>query len=1751
MAGGAGQNICPTCGTNNPIGAGFCRSCGTPLPQALEQRESLSSTENTPPPAAPSPPGGGSRLSRLAEARRKKEQSQPQSQSGGNDWLSSLRSDAAAVPLPVNDEDDEAPIMEEFVDTSRPAASSSAYGLEGNPSAPFDGSQTQDVPDFRSRLGAADSSPTSDDFLSRLRQEEPASSGEDDFFANLRSQEPAQDDFFANLRAEESSAQEEDDFLARLRGESAPAQDGDDYLSRLRGESSSDESDDFLSRLRGDTASGQGEDDFLVRLRGEEKSASSDENDFFASLRAEESSAQSEDDFLARLRGEESSSDGATTFDLNFDLAPQDETPASNPPAFGGARSRTQQTGPLFADGAFLDESQEEGEVPLFDSTEVFNPPPPPVQPETETDFDPRRGATGFLPTWLRELDPNNPGGGSSAQSSPASDEPAGPFKLGTDELGLKPFAPAEPSFSSKTTPADDTANVPDWLRDVSAGAPATPDKSVDDTPEWLKDLESQNTTKPQIEGDLPAWLRDISATNSPKAPSRPTFGDDEVAATLNFAFGDDATPRDPYDNDELPPFEVKPGTLPPEALRTGLTGELGDLPPLPSGIEIPSYLEDTKEEPASAIPPLPALDNLFVEETAQGEEVPFDLPPLPAFDGVSLEDEQAEPGYTALWGSGLAPWLRGLEPPSVEVPGELPPLDFPVIGIPAESAEFERFEEEKLPAATFTPPADEDVAALFEEPPSITDQELLSTSRTDGSTRYKETRPFSLRDVLRQTDSLAGGMDFVEAAEQREKERREAENADYEPQYSEPSFNRDPAPFSMSDLQSLPPDTSQELGSEAEPEAIPDWLRNHVAEQAAFTAPDRFQTSDQKTSPEATEAVPDWLQAETVAPSLETEAAEAVPDWLNSQTGAETAEQGQQEAVPDWLTGSQAQATPPSSESEEEIPDWLRTHPNMAAELGTPPTRPVPNWLEAQNEQESETIPFAIPDLPPESEPGLPDFELPTFDLGEPATAVEPMSSQTGNAPATPLFVPPLPSFGDEEEEEPGELKPFELSPSDEAAIPVKPTTSLLGGGTINIGEPEEEELPDWLRADTGNMEDSVPKPDKMAGSTSPLASAPPPAQADEATPSWLQELGAQQAQPSQASAEEPPAPSWLQELQAEKAKGEEAAAASDEEMPSWLQGLVSGEAPAQPVANKPEARYSSMFAGISRAEDEQADLPDWLKDSTGAATPAPHQEIGVPSEEVEVDRLLQNFATEAPAVENAPAGMPDWLREKPAAEPQFELSEDLPDWLKEDAAAAEATPELDLPLRTDRYNPETYGAPPEGVTVNGDQSKAPTGAETQPVSIADFLSDVDAPSWLRGQEASPPPTLDQSSTLPLPPIPGTGGGTMPPDFGGGAGAAPSALPGWLRAVGPTVAEQEGSAAPVSGNYGAAVGVLPQVDLPPRLASADVLMALVGGAGAAGAVATAASSPAQLEVVPGRKRLNATTPALVRYVLYALLIGVTLFALFQPLVAPPLALTTPVRGFYDTLNGLKPGDKVLIAYDWEADRSGEMLPMAEAVTQQVMKHRARIVTVSLNPQGPALASQITNEVATTPEYGNNATGLYNYGNGYINLGWRPGSEVALRSLFSDMGNLSDYRAGQKASAYPVMQGINSLNDFNAVVVLSGDESNVRTWIEQFGIQPAARLVFGTTAAVAPMARPYLILPPSAQANVSSNYPRAQGLIDGLNGTSQYLQLLKGDGIKTDSKLNIDERLTAQSFVIILLVLAVVVANVVYLIRKE
>ena len=685
---------------------------------------------------------------------------------------------------------------------------------------------------------------------------------------------------------------------------------------------------------------------------------------------------------------------------------------------------------------------------------------------------------------------------------------------------------------------------------------------------------------------------------------------------------------------------------------------------------------------------------------------------------------------------------------------------------------------------------------------------------------------------------------------------------------------------------------------------------------------------------------------------------------------------------------------------------------------------------------------------------------------------------------------------------------------------------------------QPNEAAIPAPIQAEISLVQPiealEVALPDWLQNPSPPL-----PEQLEVELPDWLQNPAQPPANLTTQLAADSNADLVPFELQAATSAPEavQSVEVSDERLdeaepaPDWLQDMMAGK-PVQPVntygstGRKEFSTYTPLGTGRAGTTDN---LPEWLRDpaqpapadstdSTNSTNNTNNVGSAVETNRLVVDAaelvdepqaaevadaaLLDNlFGGEAAESQTAPHQLPDWMQEQPRPiAPILEVPSDLPEWLR------------------DPENEVAHGAPDPQTYAEAVQNETATFGG---LNAPDFLSDSDVPNWLRTATASPA----SIATPPTAPSP--------------ENTSPGSLPTWLRAVGtPTVDHGENEEVGQSGLL--EVG-LPRVVVPPTLAGAAVLTSLLR------------NTPTLIEISAQATRKTRLNPALlVRYLTCLALLAVILLGLLSPVSTARLSLTPLVQSFYNNVESLSAGQKVLLVYDWEADKSGEMRPMAQAVTAHLLNKRAQLVTLSLNPQGPALAEEVTSELITNPLYSNNQSGLYDYGQGYLNLGFVPGNEAGVRSLFSHLNRLSDYRQGRPASEYPVMNGLDSLAKFNLIIVLAGDETSVRTWIEQFGITPGSKLLLGVPNSVGPIAQPYAFAPPSADVNLQGQLVRAQGLLVGLNGATQYQQLLQENkNLPTDTNLNLNQRLTAQSLGALLLVVIMVVANIVYFLRKR
>lgn len=759
-------------------------------------------------------------------------------------------------------------------------------------------------------------------------------------------------------------------------------------------------------------------------------------------------------------------------------------------------------------------------------------------------------------------------------------------------------------------------------------------------------------------------------------------------------------------------------------------------------------------------------------------------------------------------------------------------------------------------------------------------------------------------------------------------------------------------------------------------------------------------------------------------------------PDWLRGL-------QDDSADVPDWLKKATGDlpAQPPPAEPADDVPDWLKSLGSAGQAAASP--EDVPDWLKTSTGQlaSEATSPLGPGTAPIADEPreAVPDW-LKSLGVTGPT-----------DAPTEQLETMPLPG-----------------------TAPVRDTRAFT------TAESAGETLPDWLKSlgATGSM---------------PLPPSPPPAPAGE-MPDWLQDIAPAEAAPAPPAAEPPSPPS---------STGPEPIGA---DLPDWLQratGPFTTEfapppPPVQPTEPQPVEEIpdwlqrvtGSLVAPSTSTEPVASDLPDWLQRATGSLA-------GKPAEP----------APAAP-VPTEPEGLPDWLKAatgpltaaftpvaftpkepppKPPVTPEVPGLEkgELPDWLKPmTGKLPSAVPEVEAPAWpppvAEAVPPVISEAPPAGVTT-------PSVLESEPDWLASLREE---PEPVAGPEAVAAPT--------------------PP-----ADLAQAELPSWLAAmrpvdVAPTGLDRE------TDDYLESVGVLgglrgvlraePSVVLPGKSAANIHLLNYTDAQSRQAALLTRLVTVEAPAPAAKTRRAFSAWPW-ERWLVAGLLIlslvltlpfgrdaaGQEISGPFAGLFPLPRTAAVEVVRAFETVASLDSARPVLVAFDYEPGQAGEMTPLADVVVGHLIRRGLPIVAVSTQVTGAGVAED---ELARLTGAARGRINDYVRGVHYLNLGYLPGGPLGIRQLVGAPRSLA--RMGLPASGNlwettPLLNSVQSFNDFSAVIVLSHTPDGARAWVEQtHGTTP--RLVLVTSAGAAPLVRPYF----------EGNEARIAGFLGGPAAAMQY-----------------------------------------------
>lgn len=640
--------------------------------------------------------------------------------------------------------------------------------------------------------------------------------------------------------------------------------------------------------------------------------------------------------------------------------------------------------------------------------------------------------------------------------------------------------------------------------------------------------------------------------------------------------------------------------------------------------------------------------------------------------------------------------------------------------------------------------------------------------------------------------------------------------------------------------------------------------------------------------------------------------------------------------------------------------------------------------------------------------------------------------------------------------------------------------------------------------------------------------------------------------------SAPESSAESGTPAPEADADSGEVSLADGEDNLAAWLQNLDGQDTPTAPAepSGPPEGevnwadQFNQPAAGQPAADES---IPDWMSTSFGAdqdsSSAAP---VGAVSAAEELPDWLSGLGAESTPESSAPAGQvsfPAWFSsetvvpEETAPAPAAEV----PDFaaMFADKAAEETQEEP----RMENLQPQVQSQPPQEPVQVEKQPSTPAAFEPSvpdwlaAFAVADGAADETAPGeavetpfidpqqpdWLKvvDQTSKPseqegPPALFEEPPQPQPDLEiNTPFQVDLPDWLDNPqlseqeaeaygedeveNLATAELPAWVQEMRPlesvipgqeivNAADQQRieKAGPLAGMR----GVLPSEEpaahfrkLPTYSAKLRVSERQHVHAGLLQNVLDVETQPTAIPV-----EASSAPQYIYRLLIAAVLIVTLVFGLvlkdFSLFAAPvPGSSDKGLLSLFNEIESVPAGAPVLVAVDYEAALSGEMRFAASSVLDHLMARGANLIIVSTVPAGPILA----NDLLVSVQQGVPA---YELAVSTVNLGYLPGGATSLLEFAQRPSVAAPMdQNGSPAWENPVLQGIQTIQDFKMVLVLTDSVETGRAWVEQ--VQPvlgSVPLTMVSSAQAGPLLQPYL------------DAGQIKGLVNGLMGGAMYEQ---------------------------------------------
>ncbi len=212
-----------------------------------------------------------------------------------------------------------------------------------------------------------------------------------------------------------------------------------------------------------------------------------------------------------------------------------------------------------------------------------------------------------------------------------------------------------------------------------------------------------------------------------------------------------------------------------------------------------------------------------------------------------------------------------------------------------------------------------------------------------------------------------------------------------------------------------------------------------------------------------------------------------------------------------------------------------------------------------------------------------------------------------------------------------------------------------------------------------------------------------------------------------------------------------------------------------------------------------------------------------------------------------------------------------------------------------------------------------------------------------------------------------------------------------------------------------------------------------------------------------------------------------------------PKNLPEETMAFFRSVSALSQGANILLVLDYDPAYSGEIEVAVNAPISLMMVKQANLFTLSTAPTNIFLADNLLKSVSLTHP---SAAEKYVTKEKFQVLGYLPGGQSGMQNLLRDFkGSLPVGLNLKKSIEMTSLTGIKTLNDFEAIMILTDNPDTARIWVEQVGpslTKPAIWMVVNSQ--VITLVRPYV------------RSGQIDGLISGVYGAASFEQIIQQPG---------------------------------------